>query len=230
MIRVGGAPAIGVAGQDTEFCGLLYPDGDEISKHMAERLRSEPFYQSDKLQQALAVVKQRRGAIDCGAWVGGWTRELARHFEFVVSIEANKAHWRCVVKNVGHAFNVWCVHSAVGDRTGLTSIDHDPAGARVGTRIRGDHGDTPIHRIDDLPAVHRMQAIDYIKVHVNGMELKVLRGAADTIRKHRPVMTVVLKPALADYGDTPEAAREFLGSLGYRPAGGERPYEIWAPR
>lgn len=233
MIRVGGAPGMGEVGQDVEFCGLIYPDGDEISKHMAARLSEEPFYQSDKLFAALAVAKRRRMAIDCGAWVGGWSRELAKHFQRVMSIEANPDNARCVQKNV--AENVAVLNVALGDETGEIFVAKDRNGPNVGSYVSKETGvKVQIRRLDDLVgAINQVEpaSIDYIKIHVNGMELKALRGAVKTILKHRPVLTVVLKAAIENFGDSAEAARAFLTEdLRYVPAGGERPYEIWTPK
>lgn len=235
MIRVGGAPAIGGPGEDVVFHGLVYPDGDEISKHMAERLRREPFYQHDKLKQALDLVKHRRAAIDCGAWVGGWSRELARNFRNVVAIEASPDNARCVVKNTAAAGNVTVRCCALGDTDGAAvTVERKSNEPCVGSRIVSEQPfgavTVPIYRLDSVPGVLQMPAVDYIKIHVNGMELKALRGAVQTITRHRPVLTVVLKPAIEAYGDTVQRARDFLtAELRYRPAGGERPYEIWLP-
>ena len=231
MIRVGGE-FIGEPG-DTEFQGLIYPDGDIITRHMAERLKAEPHYQSDKLEQALGFVKQRRGAIDCGAWVGGWSRVLTSKFERVLSIEANADNARCVRKNLKGNDNATVLHLAVGDQDRWTTAARETGGANVGSRIVSEGApNVMLRRIDSLPEVKTLLPhVDYIKIHVNGMELKALKGAAETIKQHKPVLTVVLKPAIADYADSPDAARMFLhAELRYRCAGGERPYEIWVPR
>jgi len=229
MIRIGGVPQ-GKPGEDTEFCGLVYPDGDEISKHMAERLSNEPFYQSDKYQQAMRQCHRFCAAVDCGAWVGGWSRALAQVFAKVVSIEANPDSVRCVKKNIAHCTNVTVVNAAVGEVQGVVKLVRGN-GANVGTRV-ADAGTiaAKLGPLDDLREVKALPAIDYIKVHVNGMELQALKGAVETIRKHQPVLTVVLKRAIEPYGDSAEAARSFLDGLGYVPAGGEHPYEIWIPR
>jgi FkbM family methyltransferase len=232
MLCVGGWPNYGLPGEDTEFCGLIYPDGDEITKHMAERLRSEPFYQCEKLAQALALLKKRRMAVDCGAWVGGWTRELAGHFDRVVSIEANPENARCVQKNVTGLDNVTVLNFALAEFPGVAGISTWPNGPRMGSHIRieqyGQHR-VQQENLDNL-LVNDHGQIDYIKIHVNGMELKTLRGARETIMRHRPLLTVVLKAAIEDYGDSVANARAFLTErLNYRPAGGERPYELWVP-
>lgn len=230
MIRVGAEPNIGGPGEDAEFCGLVYPDGDEISKHMAARLRSEPFYQSDKLAAALALVKSRRTAIDCGAWVGGWSRELAKHFARVIAIEANPDNARCVGVNAGRE-NVQVHNVALSDKPGLVSVKPEHNGPNVGSRVvHGESGQIESITLDALlSGFSDLGPVDYIKIHVNGMEFKALLGAEATIRRHRPVLTVVLKPALVEFGSSPMEARLFLRNVGYRPAGGERPYEIWVP-
>lgn len=235
MIRIGGVPH-GKPGEDTEFCGLLYPDGDEISKHMAARLQAEPFYQSDKLGQALALLKNRRVAIDCGAWVGGWSRELAKHFSRVIAIEAHPDNARCVARNCAPIsakglFDVAVLNAALGEVQARVSLAREGNGPNVGTRVvQAGEISVRMYPLDDLDEVQALPFLDYIKVHVNGMELRALRGATETIRKHRPLLTVVLKPALETYGDTADAARVHLYDIGYRPVGGERPYELWAPR
>lgn len=229
MIRVGGEPYGGPG--DTEFCGLTYPEGDEISKHMAARLQAEPFYQHDKLAQALKVVPARRAAIDCGAWVGGWSRELARHFQNVVAIEANPDNARCVMANTPS--NVIVRNMAVGEGGGMICVASYENGAKVASRcveLGAGARRVQLRKLDDIDVVRTLPAIDYIKVHVNGMELKALRGMVETLKRHRPVLTVVLKPAIEAFGDTAEDARIFLRSLSYAAKGGEKPYEIWCPQ
>lgn len=229
MIRVGGKP-VGRKGADVKFCNLFYPGGDEISPRMADRLRSEPFYQADKFAQAMAKVSRRRTAVDCGAWVGGWSVELAKLFEQVVVIEANPDNARCAEKNLASFKNANVFNCAVGDETKEVLVGPREDGGKVSSFVGAPGGfSVPMMRLDDLLRDAPI-AIDYLKIHVNGMELKALRGAKETILRHLPVLTVVLRPTIEDIGDTREAARKMLYGWGYRRAGGEKPYEIWAPK
>lgn len=233
MIEVGGVRTGGPG--DTEFCGLIYPDNDKITKNMAARLKGEPFYQYDKLAQALTFVsgKRRRVAVDCGAWVGAWSRELARHFGQVVSIEANGDNVRCLRKNLACCPNATALHWALGEVNTEVLACPEDQGANIGSRIVAGSGGrftVGMRRLDDIPEIATLSHLDYLKVHVNGMELKALKGATVTIKKHRPVMTVVVKRAIEDYGDSPEAVHAFLkDNLGYKIVGGARVYEIWSP-
>lgn len=231
MIEVGGV-RVGGPG-DTEFCGLLYPDGDKITKNVAARLKNEPFYQHDKLKQALGCVRHKCIAVDCGAWVGAWSRELARLFDHVIAIEANADNVRCARKNLRRANNATVLHWAVGDAFTEVLACPEDQGANIGSRIVAGCGGrftVGMRPLDAIPEITGLPHLDYLKIHVNGMELQALKGGIATIKRHRPVLTVVLKRAIEDYGDSAEAAHAFLkDELGYRIVGGKRVYEIWAP-
>lgn len=209
---------------DFRFLGMWYPDGENISRNLAERLRGEPFYRADRFAEAMGHVREWRGAVDCGAHVGAWSRELARRFKRVVAIELNAATARCLERNVEgmgvKVFNVALGAAAgnVGKSGTKGSIDCEVAAGAHGIEM------WPLDFVvADLPH------IDYIKVHVNGYELEVLKGMTKTLADHRPVLTVVLKSALARYGATAESVVAFLAASSYRMAGGQKPYRIFVP-
>ena len=57
----------------------------------------------------------------------------------------------------------------------------------------------------------------FIKIDVEGYELKVLQGAEKLLRKFRPILCIEInEPALADYGASREAIYAFLAGLNYR--------------
>src|SRR6185369_7563459 len=195
--------------------------------------KPERFYQCDKLDAALAHVRRKRVAVDCGAWVGHWSRELVCQFDQVIAIEANADNARCLRTNLWGAGNATVIHCALGEVSTDVLACPEGQGANIGSRIVAGSGGrftVAMRRLDDLPEIQALPCLDYLKVHVNGMELKALKGAAATIKKHRPLMTVVIKPAIEDY-DSADAARAFLtDELGYRLIGGKRVYEIWSPK
>lgn len=92
--------------------------------------------------------------------------------------------------------------------------------------IIGDHGFrslrenndperiTPCFRIDEL---YLSQPIDIITMDVEGSELRVLKGAEETLRRDHPTLYVSVHPDFMrdEYGDEPSDLADFLDSLGY---------------
>jgi FkbM family methyltransferase len=78
---------------------------------------------------------------------------------------------------------------------------------RLGSRAAGDIGvaeqEVEVRRLDDL----RLEP-GFVKVDVEGSELPVLRGLADTLRRHRPVLLIERTEEVSALGD-------FLRELGY---------------
>src|SRR3990167_302558 len=212
---------------DFQHLGLWYPAGEHITVALKTRLEREEFYRADRFFDAMKHVTTWRGAVDCGAHVGAWSIQLAERFQRVVSIEMHPATVTCLQANLAAYPNAQAVHIALGEASGFASLQ-SPAGP-ISSCLEGD-GYTVVRALDDLPEIAAMPAIDYLKIHVNGYELRVLHGAMNTIGKHQQIMTVVIKPALAKYRATQEDILNLMESIGYRVASRLKPYWVFAPR
>ena len=206
-----------------QYRGIWFPDDDgTLTKALKARLDSEPVYRGDRLEEALKYVKRFDLAVDCGANVGMWTVELAKRFQQVIAIEADPKNEECLRRNIAPFSNVVVYGCAAGETNGRAGLARRKG--HFSSHISsGD--DVPMLPLDDLP----IYTCGYLKLHVNGYELPVLKGAVETLRRRKPVLTVVLKPKLAAYDTAPEDIIAWLDAHGYALAGGQKPYRIFLP-
>ena len=147
-------------------------------------------YQQPVRSRSLKYVKNRRLALDIGANVGLWSRDLVQQFDKVIAFEPVAMFRECLQRNVC-AENL-SVHScALGDQDGQVQMiitEGNTGHTHVDPKSQG--GDTEIRRLDSFDLFE----IDYIKIDCEGFEYRVLQGAQLTIRRCRPVVVIEQKP------------------------------------
>ena len=173
--------------------GWYFPDYDT---HFAEMLDkniakgNQPVYQQPVRKRSFTYLKNNNFAIDVGANVGLWTKDMSEEFTFVWAIEPVEDFRQCLQKNIFNN-NVDIKPFALGaentvidmiiteENTGHSHVDIDSLGK----------GTIPMHRLDDL----NIPPLDYIKIDCEGYELNVLKGAGQTIKEHKPIIVIEQK-------------------------------------
>jgi FkbM family methyltransferase len=164
--------------QDTHFAGMLKKS---IQKG------GGPVYQQSVRQQSIDLTPNKTLALDIGANVGLWSRDLTKAFAHVISFEPVSDFRDCLVKNVP-ASNLEVRGCALGEEDTFINMIitvENTGHSHVDTSTMG-HGTTPMYRLDSL----ELPEIDYIKIDCEGYENTILRGARQTIMRDRPVMVV----------------------------------------
>lgn len=177
--------------------------------HQRREVDGQLTYQYHKIERALGMLppERRRRCVDIGAHVGLWTKELVKHFQFVMAFEPNPIvadlwRWNVTAKNAH-----------------LRQVALGKAEASVGLKLYDGHsghtqvsgaGDVPMNTLDSFGFVD----VDLIKIDVEGHELAVVEGAIETLKRCRPVMVVEQKGEDGRLGLKPNGALRWLEKLG----------------
>lgn len=191
--------------------------------------RRNGFYR-EHLQAALEFVTAWECAIDVGAHVGFWSFDLAQRFRTVHAFEPVPATFDCLDRNMAEFGNVLTYNMAVGDKAGACVVHNDkkrPGNSGSNYVMPDRAGDVPMRTLDEL----RFPSCDFLKVDVEGFELRVLEGARDLISQHRPVISMECTDfKFKDRYGIPEGRAEaWLLKRGYRVAWAQRPDKVFVP-
>lgn len=196
--------------------GWWFPDQDT---HFAEMLAKNitkgggPVYQQPVRVHSIGQCQHRRVALDIGANVGLWTRDLCKYFDHVIAIEPVLEFRQCLIENVP-AKNLTIEPVALGSvNTTINMIitEHNTGHSHVDVASIGQ-GAIPMVTLDSM----NLPCVDYIKIDCEGFENNILLGAKETILRHRP-MVVVEDKHHRDVGHTDtDSALDTLLSWGAR--------------
>lgn len=190
--------------EDTHFCEML-------EKNIAKG--NQPVYQEPVRRKSLWFVRNKGVALDIGANIGLWTRDLCQNFNNVIAFEPVEQFRNCLIRNAMFS-NLSIEPCALGEEetniqmvvtagnTGHSHVDQDSLGT----------GTIPMHKLDYFEYAQ----VDYIKIDCEGYELPIVRGAEQTIKRCKPVMVIEQK-LHEDTGKTKETqfdAAELIKSWG----------------
>lgn len=166
-------------------------------------------------------VREGSCVIDVGANVGFFTQYFARWVGprgRVVAIEPETENHAELVRRLAAA--------GLADRVRAPRAAADAASGTARLMVNRDHpGD---HRLADagepVPALTLDEvaageaAVSLIKIDVQGVEMRVLEGAAVILARDRPALFVEVAPeALASYGASVDSLLDWLAARGYAP-------------
>jgi FkbM family methyltransferase len=152
------------------------------------------------------LCDRKRTAFQAGGNVGLWARRLARSFKNVLTFEPNPASYRCLGRNLQGTSNVQTFRSALGAEIGVTLMRPSPSAGTWRVDDKSGTFEVPQTTIDSA----RCTDVDAILLDVEGHEVEVLKGAAETITRCHPIILV------EELERSRDGIRAHLHSLGYR--------------
>lgn len=212
------------------FNGWYLPKGDNYFVPFCEGtpLPKSNGFQREHLLEAFKHVRQWRVAVDVGAHVGFWTRDMAEKFDMVFAFEPAPDTYDCLIKNTCDLGNVVCAPQAVGDEIGfcvVTENDTNNTGSRY---VQKAPQGVMMITLDSI----KFPVCDLLKVDVEGFELQVLQGAEELIEDNAPVIVMECDKSFshARYGISKGEAKRYLESLGYDEVARLRPDRVFVHR
>jgi FkbM family methyltransferase len=137
-------------------------------------------------------------ALDCGANVGVWTRTaLARGAKLVVAFEPAPENFECYRRNYREeiaAGRVILVPKGVWDKEDVLPLKRDPHNSAADSFVLLKDGSAgvqaPLTTIDRVVEELQLPRVDYIKMDIEGAEVRALTGAQSTIARFHPRLSI----------------------------------------
>lgn len=203
----------------------------DLRNSLAREVFFTGCYEPQESMEVRRLVEPGGTFVDVGAHWGYFTLIMAEHIGssgHVVAIEADPRIFAILERSV--ALNdlpqVRLVHAAAGAESGILSlIGFDENSDNWGTsRVAGgsepidDPYEVPARRIDGLLDELSMDAVDLIKIDIEGAEALALAGMSAGLRRGRyRRLLLELHPAqLAEHGTDAATIIEGLLAIGYR--------------
>ncbi len=200
----------------------VYPDNDVIT----QAIRSGAVFDEHIVQCAAEYIRQGTVVIDIGANFGQMTLCFARlvgETGRVIAFEADDYIHHILSRNivVNRAANVTAINKAVHDVAGNKVYFPDQDFVRFASY--GSYGINP-HATQGravetvtVDSLRIEEPISFMKVDVQGSDLFAMRGARETILKHRmPIIFEYEEQFQHEFGTTFQDYVDFVLSIGYK--------------
>ena len=216
---------LGIVTRNASKIVIRQIDGVTFELDLREVIDASLFYsgtfEAEAERTITAMLKPGMTAVDIGANFGYHTFRMARAVGSdgkVIAIEPTEWAFAKLQRNIArNGFkNIRLVKVALGDR------DQGPTEVRLQSSYRLDGTDlstneiVPMYTVDTAMTMNDVDRVDFVKMDVDGLEGKVIRGARETLTKHRPMLFFEVTPsAMRANGDDPVELVNTLTSLGY---------------
>jgi len=192
--------------------------------HLKEKIEEQSVinrgfdYQTQQRDYAILLNKKfkrrNRFAVEIGGHVGLWAVDICNNFDMVEIFEPVEEFRKCLRQNLKdrNIDNYKIQPFALGSKEHQTHIDIDPTNSG-GTHI-SENSKTVIDvkKLDNFIYDH----VDFIKIDTEGYEYHVLKGAEQTLKRHKPMIIVEIKDKhLQRFNSNPKQINDYLTSLNY---------------
>ena len=173
--------------------------------HFIEYLKKNDHYQEAQRNRAISYVENWGFAIDIGANIGLWSKDLSSYFDRLVCFEPNPYCEDYLKKNVN--LDKSKINScALGEKNEIKNLFIHPLNSGASSFVNKTkigfkkdsgviYGEFPKETLQKKVEVKKLDDfnfnnIDFIKIDVQGYELSVLKGAYSTLKFNNPILCI----------------------------------------
>lgn len=183
----------------------LIQEDTHISKWVIESGRLD--HDQNMLPMLDEFLKPESTVIDIGAYIGDHSVYYAKRCAKVICFEPNPEAFECLVQNAKP--NMMLFNLPLSDKT--ENVEIISPNNNIGMTYVQAGGDIKTRALD----VFEFDP-SFIKIDAEGFEMKILKGAKETIERCRPVMLIEInKPALERNGTSFDEVVSYLRTFGY---------------
>lgn len=198
----------------TSFGRWLFESAYEVYKELLE---------AGEVKHLAAYVEPGSTVIDVGANVGFFTKRFAQwtgREGRVIAIEAEELNYQRLLKRIakeGLTHQVDPIQAAVAEKPGTLMLQLNPD--HPGDHKLGEDG-VPVKAVtlDGLMEERGWPTVSFIKIDVQGAEMRVFAGAKSLLQRMKPALFVEVDDAhLTNQGTSAEHLIDHLMGQGYVP-------------
>ena len=200
--------------------GWYLPDGEKHFSNYLMEVKNSKFpreYQKQQRENSIKFVDSFNTAIDIGACVGFWTRDLCRVFKRIICFKPYKNSSDCLIENLKEFNNYELYNVALSNQSGkgdlLISKDGIGSNSLNDFALKNDYTiRVEKKRLDD----YGFRNVDYIKIDVQFYELFVLKGAYQTLKHNNPLLCIECARRNKEELAYVKKINQFLTKLNYK--------------
>lgn len=192
----------------------LPAEDDHFDTYLSKsvEINGKRLYQPKHLSRCFHYLKEKKNtAIDVGAHCGFWSFYLSLNFKKTYAFEPIDIFRECFLKNV-KSENVELFPFAIGEDNKSISLNIDlknSGATHISKNFNKGH-QVDMKKLDDF----EYDNLDFVKIDVEGYENKVILGAENTLKKHKPIIIVEQKKYSSRYGEDEFQALDTLQRYG----------------
>ncbi|MBR9706744.1 FkbM family methyltransferase [Candidatus Pacearchaeota archaeon] len=170
-------------------------------KNVAKRLntvkKSQDFLKlHEEVKQIKKYLQNPKHLIDIGANCGEISFYLSKEYPNakIYAFEPGTRAFNVLrkIKKKFHLNNLLIYKMALGDKKEIVGMEFPDSNDTLAfiTKRKNSKNKVRIEKLDDFIAKKKITQIDFIKIDVEGFEMKILNGGANSIKKSKPLMLV----------------------------------------